>query len=145
MPTKKPKDLALAEVAYNAFYAETPQVFFDDLSPTYQMRWVRAIRSAVADYRKLKPAAGGTGNGPSERKPPAKPEVRSHKKKANGVGVPPERLAEWRQKDAEDLGVFTDRPYKEKSQAELQARHRFSKRNKQRERYGLEVTQSVSV
>ena len=44
MTRQKPKDYLLAEVGYNAFYSNTPQVFFDDLGHAYQMRWVNAVR-----------------------------------------------------------------------------------------------------
>ena len=142
MLTKKPKDLALAEVAYNAFYAETPQVLFDDLAPQYQMRWVRAIRSAMADYRKLKPPPNGGGK-LVRTKVVAKAKPSDKATKANGVD--PARLELWASQDKEDLSRFTDRTWSNKSREEVKARQRLAYRNKQRERYGLEQTQSASV
>ena len=45
--SKLPKDLRAAEVGYNAFYDNQPQVFFSSLNHTYQMRWVRAAREII--------------------------------------------------------------------------------------------------
>lgn len=45
MPAKPPPDYERAAIAYSAFYNDQPQVFFEDLNPMYQMRWVRAIRA----------------------------------------------------------------------------------------------------
>jgi hypothetical protein len=145
MSAKKPKDLALAEVAYNAFYGETPQVFFDDLAPTYQMRWVRAVRSAVADYRKHKaPPPNGGGSQPVRVKEAAKKPPRAKASRANG-SMPAGKLQRWEEADKKDIALFTDKVWGEKSKQEIQARQRLAYRNKQRERYGLETNQSASV
>ena len=37
----------MAEAAYNAFYEQKPQIFFDALSHDYQMRWVTVGREVV--------------------------------------------------------------------------------------------------
>ena len=42
----EPNDLKRARRAYEAFHAEQPQIWFDELSHDYQMRWVRAVRAA---------------------------------------------------------------------------------------------------
>jgi hypothetical protein len=47
----EPKDYQLARRAYEAFHEEQPQVWFEDLSQEYQMRWVRAIRATIGEYR----------------------------------------------------------------------------------------------
>ena len=49
--TKKPKDQALAELAYNAYWQEQPPVWFDDLNQIAQMRWVRVIRAIKGSPR----------------------------------------------------------------------------------------------
>jgi hypothetical protein len=41
---KKPKDYLMGEAAYNAFYREQPQIFFEDLAHHAQMRWVAVAR-----------------------------------------------------------------------------------------------------
>jgi len=57
MTDKKPKDYLMGEAAYNSFYREQPQIFFDDLAHHTQMRWVEVARRVVAfhdTYRHLK-------------------------------------------------------------------------------------------
>ena len=47
----------MAEAAYNAFYQEQPQIFFDDLAHHHQMKWVGVARRVAAfhdTYRHLK-------------------------------------------------------------------------------------------
>ena len=48
---RMPKDYLLAERAYNAFWNEQPQIFFDQLASDYQQRWVRAIRGAIEGHK----------------------------------------------------------------------------------------------
>jgi hypothetical protein len=51
---KKPKDYLLAERGYNAFHNQQPQMWFDDLSHDYQMKWVRAAREIIALHDQYK-------------------------------------------------------------------------------------------
>lgn len=48
---KLPKDLAAAKRGYEAFYEESPNIWFEDLAPHYQMRWVRAARAIVEELK----------------------------------------------------------------------------------------------
>jgi hypothetical protein len=54
MTDKKPKDYLMGEAAYNAFYQQQPQVFFDDLAYDYQMRWVSVGREVVLVHDRFK-------------------------------------------------------------------------------------------
>ena len=60
MADKKPKDYLMAEAAYNAFYQQQPQVFFDNLAHDYQMKWVAVAREValVHDTYKTGPRKG---------------------------------------------------------------------------------------
>jgi hypothetical protein len=58
---KKPKTLHIAEMAYNAYYDERPQVFFDDLNHEAHMRWVRIVRAVLGEDKKI-PKGGNTTN-----------------------------------------------------------------------------------
>lgn len=57
---KEPKDFYLARRAYEAFYDEQPQIWFDQLSHDYQMRWVRAARAVLDDAKTYKHHVSGT-------------------------------------------------------------------------------------
>lgn len=66
---KEPKDFHLARRAYEAFYEEQPQIWFNELSHDYQMRWVRVARAIMEDereYKKFTPKAPNGGR-PSSR------------------------------------------------------------------------------
>jgi hypothetical protein len=153
---KKPKDLALAEVAFNAFYDERPPVFFDDLNQNAQMKWVRIIRAVVKDYKSI-PKGGNTSNHhrmsyeeklkrDRERKK-AKREVQgmarenghdnSVSRKTNQGLSLVEKEAIWAVQDEKDGSKMTDRPWKEKTPGERKAFHRMNYRNIQRRKYGL--------
>lgn len=58
---KEPKDLHLARRAYEAFYDEQPQIWFDQLGHDYQMRWVRVARAVLEDAKDYKKHTPGTG------------------------------------------------------------------------------------
>jgi hypothetical protein len=47
MSSHEPKDLTLARRAYEAFWSEQPQIWFDQLAHDYQMRWVRVAREVL--------------------------------------------------------------------------------------------------
>ena|SRR5215510_2967300 len=102
MEDKKPKDLMLAEVAYNEFYEQQPCVWFDNLNHNYQMRWVRAVRAVLADYKKVTP---------------------------KGVGRPKGLVLTKAEMNERDQELFTELPARERSQEERKARQRFAKRN----------------
>lgn len=51
MTEREPKDYHLGRRAYEAFYDEQPQVWFENLSHDYQMRWVRVARAVQEDAR----------------------------------------------------------------------------------------------
>jgi hypothetical protein len=63
----KPRDLKLAEVAFNAFYDERPPVFFDDLNHNAMMKWVRIVRAVIGDFKKL-PKVGREPMGSMEKR-----------------------------------------------------------------------------
>jgi len=50
----------MAEAAYNAFYQQQPQVFFEHLDHNYQMKWVAVAREValVHDTYKKGPRKG---------------------------------------------------------------------------------------
>lgn len=53
---KKPKDLQLARMAYNAYHGDSSLHSFDtDFSHEYQMRWVRVARAVIDSYKKATP------------------------------------------------------------------------------------------
>jgi hypothetical protein len=58
MSDKKPKDYLMGEAAYNAFYKQQPQVWFDELSHDYQMRWVNTARAVVLLHDSFKHKPG---------------------------------------------------------------------------------------
>lgn len=113
MAARKPKDLQLAEIAYNTFYDE-PQVPFDDLATSYQMRWVRVVRAAGRSR------ASSNGGSTTPREGGTKP---SRKAK-------PSKRADWAEEDKKDRALFTDKKWKEKSKEEIAARHRVHYRQK---------------
>jgi hypothetical protein len=49
MAEKEPKDLILARRGYEAFWNEQPQIWFDQLSHDYIMRWVRVARAIMEE------------------------------------------------------------------------------------------------
>ena len=51
---KEPKDFQLARRAYEAFFDEQPQVWFENLGHDYQMKWVRAIRAVMEELKGLR-------------------------------------------------------------------------------------------
>lgn len=53
MPDHEPRDYRLARRAYEAYFDEQPQVWFDQLSHDYQMRWVKAARAVILELSKL--------------------------------------------------------------------------------------------
>jgi hypothetical protein len=163
---KKPKDLALAEVAFNAFYDERPPVFFDDLNQNAQMKWVRIIRAVVKDYKSI-PKGGNTSNHPGsgsgsisqeekrrrdrERKQAKRQGMarenghdNSVSRKSNQGLSLVEKEADWAMKDQKDLAKMTDRPWKEKAPGERKAFHRMNYRNLQRRKYGLPLVELPS-
>jgi|SRR5215510_902652 len=114
MSARKPKDLHIAEIAYNAFYEEQPQVFFDDLAHGYQMRWVSVIRSVLGEYKRI-PKGGTTG---------PRPKADGAKKAFSGMSV-----ADLKMINEQDMQAhFTDKPWKKKSKEEVKARQRVNKR-----------------
>jgi hypothetical protein len=54
MVDREPKDFHLGRRAYEAYYNEQPQVWFDDLNHEAQMRWVRAARAVIEDLKVYK-------------------------------------------------------------------------------------------
>ena len=60
---KLPKDLANAKRGYEAFYAEQPNIWFEDLSHDYQMKWVRAARAILEENKNYK----GPGRKPVDK------------------------------------------------------------------------------
>lgn len=52
MTEREPKDYHLARRAYEAFFDEQPQVWFENLGHDYQMKWVRAARAVQEDLRR---------------------------------------------------------------------------------------------
>ena len=142
MATRKPKDLMLAEVAYNTFYEEQPQVFFDDLNHGYQMRWVRAVRSVVSEQRKLRTGPNGGSQPVREIKAPKAPSKKA--KKANGT-VHPDVLQAWDALDEQDQKLVTDKRWSEKSKAEVHAIQRIAYRKKQREKRGHSAQQNATA
>jgi len=44
----------MGEAAYNAFYQQQPQVWFDGLSHDYQMRWINAARDILRVHDSFK-------------------------------------------------------------------------------------------
>ena len=74
MPRKQikdnpPKYLNLAEKAYNAYYGEQPQVWFDETSHDHQMRWVRSVRAVLETNTKSYGRRSMVGNTKSEPTP----------------------------------------------------------------------------
>lgn len=53
----EPRDYRLARRAYEAFWSEQPQIWFDQLSHAYQMRWVETARAVVKDMRQWRPSS----------------------------------------------------------------------------------------
>ena len=51
MTEREPKDYHLARRAYEAFYDEQPQVWFENLDHEFKMKWVRAARAVLQDAR----------------------------------------------------------------------------------------------
>lgn len=49
MADNEPKDFRLARRAYEAFWGEQPQIWFDQLSHAYQMRWVNVAREVIKE------------------------------------------------------------------------------------------------
>lgn len=49
MADHEPRDYRLARRAYEAFWDEQPQIWFDQLSHEYQMRWVRTARAVMQE------------------------------------------------------------------------------------------------
>lgn len=139
MSVRKPKDLQMAEVAYNTFYSEAPQVPFDDLATSYQMRWVRVVRAA-SRLRTSAPANGG-GSQPVRTKEAAQAKPSKKAKKANGAynagARSPYVLAEWKKWDEDDKALLTDKKWKDKTKEEIHAIHRIAYRQKQRKKHGL--------
>lgn len=52
MPEHEPKDFRLARRAYEAFWKEQPQIWFEQLSHEYQMRWVNVVREIIKERSK---------------------------------------------------------------------------------------------
>lgn len=52
MAEHEPKDFRLAKRAYEAFWEEQPQVWFEQLSHAYQMRWVNVVREVLKENHK---------------------------------------------------------------------------------------------
>jgi hypothetical protein len=59
MTDKKPKDYLMGETAYNAFYLEQPQIFFEDLAHHAQMRWVAVARRVAIFHDTYRHMKGG--------------------------------------------------------------------------------------
>lgn len=115
MAARKPKDLQLAEIAYNTFY-DAPEVRFDDTTPSYQMRWVRVVRAAGRSR------AVPNGGGSQPVRETKAPKAKKKGPKLNG--------AQRDQQDRVDKALFTDKKYKDKSKEEIAARHRVAYRRK---------------
>lgn len=151
---KKPKDLHLGEIAYNTFYGERPQVFFDDLSVEAQMKWVRLCRAIVEEYKKTTPGAVLVRASPKSAANPANENGYPTRGRAAKRGPPPgrndpkkrkfiiktmeQKVKDWAEADAKDLSLLTNKPWRERSQKETDARNRIKYRETEREKNGLE-------
>jgi len=54
---REPRDFRMARRAYEAFFDESPQVWFDQLGHEYQMKWVRVARAVLVDSKEWRPSA----------------------------------------------------------------------------------------
>lgn len=52
----EPRDYRLARRAYEAFFDESPQVWFEQLGHEYQMKWVRVARAVVSEGKSWLPS-----------------------------------------------------------------------------------------
>lgn len=53
MSSNEPRDFRLARRAYEAFFDESPQVWFEQLGHEYQMKWVRVARAVIIEVGPL--------------------------------------------------------------------------------------------
>jgi len=134
MSVKKPKDYQLAETAYNEFYEQSPQIFFEQTSHDYQMKWVKVVRSVLKDYRELTPAL--------EHKQVQTKAMKKLEKQLNGkdrrkfiIKDDKQKLADWKEADQNDVKVLQSNASHQKK-INTVARMRW--RDNQREKLGAE-------
>ena len=127
---RKPKDLAMAEAVYNEVRPEVP---FDDLNHEAQMRWVRAARAAVGDYKRQAP--------PAVKPPPLDVTLNGSSSKRRGgfkVGMrfktDEEKLSGYDKADTADRSLLKNLDPADKRAADLRAKMLW--RDRQREKMG---------
>lgn len=50
---KEPKDFMLGRRAYEAFYGEQPQIWFEDLGHDLQVRWSKVARAVLEEEKRI--------------------------------------------------------------------------------------------
>jgi len=75
----EPRDYRLGRRAYEAFYNEQPQIWFEDLSHGHQMRWVNVARAVKEEQKKLPAVGRKVGYNSTEP-----PKIKDVKKKTKG-------------------------------------------------------------
>jgi hypothetical protein len=113
---KLPKDLAAAKRAYEAFNEEQPNIWFEDLAPHYQMRWVRAIRAAVEENKNY--------NGPGRS-----PDLTEHKKHGDF----------W-----DDLGHLPKQEFLDKWVPKKKGRYQYQVLEPEQRKEALRVAKSIT-
>jgi hypothetical protein len=139
----------LAEAAYNEFYDQQPQMFFEDLSHAYQMRWVRAMRVALGDWKRSTPGATVVRASPKrsvvdlgdDEAVHAQANGKASKKGPKGMGKKvtkaeaKERIAQLQAMNEADRALLSDKQRKDKPKSELKVIWRMEARGKRIRHY----------